>query len=136
MWNKIILSVAMSAEPQFTFLEKGEIAPFEGTLFDPSASVVLSLKPMEIKEICALDTKHEIEIITAKCSMEKDLLVIRNEALTEEYKQILELKDRQIDKYKELLLKKEKPNKWLYFAGGVILGGAVIYKTNQMVNNE
>lgn len=135
MLSEIILSVALIAtEPQFTFLEKGEPAPFDGTLFDPSASVVLSLRPEEMKQICALETKHEIEILTAKCSLEKDLLTIKSESLTEQHTEILAIKDSQITRYKELLEDKKSYNKWFYFAGGVVLGGFTIYKIDKMVN--
>lgn len=63
-----------STAGQFTFLKKGDEAPFNGTLFDPVATAkIISDKAFAERE-CLLNLKHEKDLLNATCEKETDLL--------------------------------------------------------------
>jgi hypothetical protein len=63
-----------STTGKFTFLNKGDPAPFNGTLFDPVAiAKILTEKKMAEKQ-CNLRVKHQKDLLGAKCNRNTDLL--------------------------------------------------------------
>ena len=63
-----------STSGKFTFLKKGVIAPFDGTLFDPVATAkILAEREMAEKD-CLLKSKYEKDLLNAECKREADLL--------------------------------------------------------------
>ena len=86
MWSKFIpitlallySSVAIAEQPQFTFLDENQRAPFAGTLFNPSATAELIVLPehlraeFDIEFLRALETNDEStksSIITQKTNL-------------------------------------------------------------------
>ena len=66
--------VATSTTGNFTFLEKGESAPFKGMLFDPVATAkILAEKEMAQKK-CEAQSKHQSDLAAAGCKRRVDLL--------------------------------------------------------------
>jgi hypothetical protein len=63
-----------STTGKFTFLNKGDSAPFDGTLFNPAAvAKILTEKKMAEKQ-CNLRVKHQKELLDAKCNRDTELL--------------------------------------------------------------
>ena len=63
-----------STTGQFTILNKGDSAPFAGTLFDPVATAkILAEKEMQ-QQRCKADSKYEKDLLNAACKRETDLL--------------------------------------------------------------
>jgi hypothetical protein len=76
----LLLSSAASAQTttsttgQFTFLKKGQSAPFEGTLFDPVATAKIIADKKFAKESCDLKIDYETSVLKAKCIRDDKLL--------------------------------------------------------------
>jgi len=63
-----------STAGKFTILNKGSVAPFEGTLFDPVATAkILAEKEMQ-RQRCDAKSKYEKDLLNATCKREIDLL--------------------------------------------------------------
>ena len=63
-----------STSGQFTILNKGDSAPFAGTLFDPVATAkILAEKEMQ-QQRCELKSKYEKDLFNVACKRETDLL--------------------------------------------------------------
>ena len=63
-----------STSGQFTFLEKGDIAPFKGTLFDPVATAKILAEKEMLQKDCQLKIKFDKDLNQAICKRETDLL--------------------------------------------------------------
>jgi hypothetical protein len=57
----LLISTAI-ADDTFTFLSEGEPAPFEGTLFNPSATAELLVTAEEFEAQCLLETEYQLDV--------------------------------------------------------------------------
>ena len=63
-----------STTGKFTILNKGTVAPFAGTLFDPVATAkILAEKEMQ-QQRCKAESKYEKDLLNAVCKRQTDLL--------------------------------------------------------------
>ena len=77
-----------STTGKFTFLNKGDVAPFEGTLFDPVATAkILAQKEID-EEQCAAHLKYKTDLLSAKCKRDFDLINSELEIESKKYKLI------------------------------------------------
>ena len=111
MLLKLLLMLSLSAsateEPKFTILEYKAPAPFAGILFDEQAMA---------KRLENLRIEHK--------------------SLTDEYDLFIIQKDMEIKALSNSLKKTSPRHKWLYFAGGVIIGTASSYNVYRIVNGR
>tara|TARA_Y100000593_G_scaffold89075_1_gene172491 strand:+ start:85 stop:483 length:399 start_codon:yes stop_codon:yes gene_type:complete len=131
-----MLSLSANAtEPaKFTILEYKQAAPFEGVLFDDSAiSTVLSDYDIAMYG-CEIKTNYELEKLKEKNRFEIENLKIKHKALTDEYDLFIMQKDKEIGYLADALKKTSPRYKWLYFAGGIIVGGAASYGAYKAFN--
>ena len=63
-----------STTGKFTFIPKGVVAPFDGTLFDPVATAKILAEKEMVKKDCLLKSKYEKDLLNATCTRETDLL--------------------------------------------------------------
>jgi hypothetical protein len=61
-------------EGQATALEKGDKAPFAGTLLDPAAVAKILADKKFAEEECKLNTNKEKDLLNAKCKRDTDYL--------------------------------------------------------------
>ena len=117
----LLMSLAFANEPQFTNLNKGEKAPFDGRLFN-GAAVSKLITENQYKDLeCEVKVEYELNKTLVKKQYEFDImkaeLVSRNEML----KEINEIRNDEIEE----LRKSYKPAKpYLWLTGGFILGSA------------
>ena len=121
-------SFALAQETgQVATVVKGAPAPFSGTLFDPTA-VASILAAREIaKKQCELDSALVSAKQQAKCDLESANLKLERDILSKKYDTVVALKDKELDRVYEAVAKSEKSNsyKWLWFVGGVVVGGGI-----------
>tara|TARA_R110000824_G_scaffold32672_2_gene105293 strand:+ start:3616 stop:4029 length:414 start_codon:yes stop_codon:yes gene_type:complete len=125
----LLFSVEAHAEEvgRFTILSENQAAPFEGVLFDPIATAdILTAKSFTTAE-CDLRLKHEVEKKETEFKLEKENLIIRHEALIQEYSLVIQNKDLEITQLQESLLKQSPRNNWWWAAGGAVAGIAITY---------
>ena len=140
MFLKFLLMASLSAnatEPaKFTFLEYKQPAPFEGVLFDEYAiSTVLSNYDIAAYA-CQIRIDYETHKLQEKHRFEIENLKIEHKALTDEYDLFIMQKDKEIDLLANALKKTSPRYKWLYFAGGIVLGTAGSYGVYKAINEK
>ena len=140
MFLKLMLMLSLTAnatEPaKFTFLEYKQPAPFEGVLFDEiSISTVLSDYDIAAYS-CQINVDYELQKLQEKHRFEIEGLKIEHKALTDEYDLFIMQKDKEIDLLANALKKTSPRYKWLYFAGGILVGTAASYGAYKAINEK
>ena len=112
-----------STNAKFTFLDKGDKAPFDGTLFSPEATAII-LNDADSSELkCDLRVQKERDLVLAKCKKDYDLAVNNLNSEIQKSKVRLTQKDEEIEALKKLASKNDYNLLW--GVGGVV-GGILI----------
>jgi hypothetical protein len=131
MFLKLLLMLTMTAsatEPaKFTVLEYKAPAPFAGILFDEHAMAKILADYDIYKYSCDIKTDYQLKIQQEEYQFKIDDLKIEHNALTKEYDLFIIQKDKEIDMLASSLKKTSPRYKWLYFAGGILIGTASSY---------
>ncbi len=131
MFLNLLLMLTMTVnatEPaKFTVLEYKSPAPFAGVLFDEHAMAQLMADFDIYKYSCDIQKDYELKIQKEKYEFQLENLKIEHNSLTKEYDLFIMQKDKEIDLLAEALKKTSPRHKWLYFAGGILLGTAASY---------
>ena len=109
-------------EPKFTNLKQGECAPFDGTLFNPPATAQLITENHYAMTECDLRVEYEIKKTQAEMNLQLDTLQISYESLSEKHNLLMDIKNSEIDTYREMALKQPNKNNHWWLAGGVVVG--------------
>jgi len=121
MFLLLACPVAHGAEPTFTTLKEGEVAPFDGRLFNNEAVAKMIVdKKFENKQ-CQLRVDYEVDLSKAHEKYKYDILYAKCEADDLRLSELINLKEEENIYLREQI----KPNKngwWL--AGGFITGAA------------
>lgn len=136
MLLKLLMMLTMTAEAtdlgKFTIVEYNQPTPFAGVLFDEYAtSKILSDYDIALYA-CDIKMEYQLKLQREKYKYELEKLRIEKEALTKEYDLVIMQKNTEIDALSAALKKTSPRYKWLYFAGGILIGTAstyAVYKT-------
>lgn len=133
MLNSLMLLVILStaSAEDFTVLSENQPAPFEGVLLSVPAAAEILAKQEETQMQCELEIEFQLDKAGTQCKLDKELLEARISTLENQYTEIIAQKDLVIDKQQEIIKKQAPHRKWLWFAGGVMLGGATYYGIQQ-----
>ena len=113
--------VAHAEVPEFTTLEKGEVAPFRGRLFNDAAlAIIIVDKQFEDKE-CQLRVSYEVDLMKAHEKYKYDILTATCEADDMRLNELINIKEDE-NKYLREQIKPNKNGWWL--AGGFVTGVA------------
>lgn len=131
MFLKFLLMLTMAAnatEPaKFTVLEYKTPAPFAGVLFDEKAIAKMMADFDIYKYSCDIKTEYQLKIQQEEYDYKLENMRIEHNALTKEYDLFIIQKDKEIDLLANALKKTSPRYKWLYFAGGILIGTAGSY---------
>ena len=140
MFLKLLLILSFTAnavEPaKFTILEYKASAPFTGVLFNEKAMAKI-LSDYDLA-IYARDIKtdYQLKIQKEEYDFKLENLKIEYKALTDEYDLFIMQKDKEISILADSLKKTSPRHKWLYFAGGILVGTATSYGTYKVLNER
>ena len=138
MFLKLMLLLTMNAgatEPaKFTVLEYKAPAPFAGVLFDENAISKMMADYDLYKYSCDIQKDYELKIQREEYKFKLENLKIEHKALTDEYDLFIIQKDKEIDLLANALKKTSPRYKWLYFAGGILVGTAASYGAYKAFN--
>ncbi len=134
----LMLSLTASAtEPaKFTILEYKAPAPFAGVLFDEKAMAKMLADFDIYKYSCDIKTDYQLKIQKEEYDFKLENLKIEHKALTNEYDLFIMQKDKEINLLSDALKKTSPRHKWLYFAGGILIGTAASYGTYKVLNER
>tara|TARA_Y100000034_G_scaffold107036_1_gene136209 strand:+ start:2866 stop:3318 length:453 start_codon:yes stop_codon:yes gene_type:complete len=91
-----------STAGKFTFLEKDQKAPFQGTLFDPVATAKILADKATAEQNCLLRLKHKKDLQNADCKKETDLLNLELEIEKKKNKLIISAQQEEIESLRSL----------------------------------
>jgi len=120
-------SIAMAVDTStgtFSLLSKGEKAPFDGILLDPYATGTILSEKESLQDKCKLDMEFEKSKLDAKHKLELDNLQISLKTNKDTTKIMLEEKDKELSKLRDIALH-SSDNSWMYIAGGFV-GGVLL----------
>ena len=130
-WSNSALS---NDEGKFTFLGQNQCAPFEGTLFDPTATATILSTVQTAKTTCEITLQYELSKQKAEFDLELTNLQIRHDALAEEYNTSIDSLERENDALSEALRKQTKQSPALWVAVGLASGIAISYTAYEVFN--
>ena len=126
---------ANATEPaKFTILEYKAPAPFAGVLFDEKAMAKMLADFDIYKYSCDIKTDYQLKIQKEEYDFKLENLKIEHKALTNEYDLFIMQKDKEINLLSDALKKTSPRHKWLYFAGGILIGTAASYGAYRAIN--
>ena len=133
-----MLSLSANAtEPaKFSILEYKAPAPFAGVLFDEKAMAKILADYDFTTYDCDIKTDYQLKIQEEECAFKLGNLRIEHKALTDEYDLFIIQKDKEIDILSAALKKTSPRHKWLYFAGGILVGTAGSYGAYKVINER
>jgi len=133
MFNNLLLLALLStaSAEDFTVLSEDQPAPFEGVLLSVPAAAEILTKQEELQMKCELEIEFQLDKAGTQCKLDKELLEARIVTLDQQHAEIVASKDLVIDKQQAIIKKQAPHRKWLWFAGGVVLGGATYYGIQQ-----
>lgn len=111
----------------FTFLGENQCAPFEGILFDPTATANILTEIQTSRDECNIKLTYELGKQATEYELQLQNLRIRNDALTQQYTTSIDSLQRENDALSQALKKQSKKNPALWVAVGVASGIALSY---------
>ena len=115
----LLISLALAENPAYSFLDKGETAPFEGILFNDAAVKELAVEDKLKAETCQIEISYYVERAHAEKQLEYDLLKAETTAEMDKMNEMILIRDeRIIDLEKQI--KPQKPFWWMF--GGFVIG--------------
>ena len=135
MLNSLMLLALLStaSAEDFTVLAEDQPAPFEGVLLGVPAAAEVLAKYEEAQLKCELEVEFQLDKAGTQCKLDKELLEARIVTLDQQHAEIVASKDLVIEKQQAIIKKQAPHRKWLWFAGGIVLGGASYYGIQQAV---
>ena len=133
MLNSLMLLALLStaSAEDFTVVAEDQPAPFEGVLLSVPAAAEILAKQEELQMKCELEIEFQLDKAGTQCKLDKKLLEARIVTLDQQYTEVVAQKDLVIEKQQAIIKKQTPHRKWLWFAGGVVLGGATYYGIQQ-----
>ena len=131
MFLNLLLMLSLSAnatEPaKFSILEYKAPAPFAGVLFDEKAMAKMLSDYDLAMYACDIKTDYQLKIQKEEYEFKLENLKIEHKSLTDEYDLFIMQKDKEINILVDSLKKTSPRHKWLYVAGGILIGTATSY---------
>jgi hypothetical protein len=109
-------------EPKYTHLDIGETAPFAGTLFNPTALAQLMSENQFSDEECDLEIEFQVSRARTEMQLKIDSLQISYDALEEKHQLLMDIKNNEINTYRDIALDQPNKNNQWWLAGGVVVG--------------
>lgn len=110
-----------STNGQFTLLEKGDVAPFKGTLFDPVATAKIIADKKYAKKECDLLIKQQNDLLNAECIRDTNILKYELEIEKKKNKLIYDAQKEEIETLRNLA---KGSNNTLWATIGFVLGAS------------
>tara|TARA_Y100000592_G_scaffold99511_1_gene175803 strand:- start:2137 stop:2589 length:453 start_codon:yes stop_codon:yes gene_type:complete len=127
----LFCGTAYAEEPQFTFLDEGEPAPFTGTLFNPQATAELVAMPEYMQNEFDIELEYQLDLQATEYNFQLTNSQIRYDALTQEYDATVLALTQQNESLEQALAQRKKNRNGLMFAAGtatgVVITTAIVY---------
>jgi hypothetical protein len=126
MLLEFLMMVSLSAHAidpgKFTFVGIAEPAPFEGVLFDPTATAELLSQAAVEEQKCNERVTYELNKQDIEHTLKMENCEIRYDSLKEEFKLITAQKDVEIDQLRDSLKSISPSNRSAWYGAGIVTG--------------
>lgn len=114
-------------KPKISSIQKGDVAPFTGVLFNETAASELIVEKSTAEEKCKIETKKAVDTEKAKLNLKLENEKAARMAAERRANEIGAMKDKQIEFLENQAIKsnKKSANKTGWLVGGII-GGVLI----------
>ena len=119
------------ASPEFSIVEEGAPSPMDGVVFNPEALSEVLTTPHRVKEECEIEWTRTLEKKQSDFTLELEQQMIRYNSLNKKHNTMIIEKDGEIVELQKIIKKQAPAYKWMWFVGGVALGGATYYGIQQ-----
>jgi hypothetical protein len=126
-----VLATATAADPQFTKLKEGDIAPWAGRLFNDEAVAKFLVEDKFKIEQCNIQTSYELNILKSQLDLEYTKKSIDLQTQLAILNQKVTLRDERIKSLEKL---KTPPNAFLWTAAGFVIGSGITVGITYAVN--
>jgi hypothetical protein len=116
--------VETSTVGNFTIMEKGGLAPFDGVLLDPTATAIILTDKEQMEKEFQLKLNFELDKQKTNFNFQLESVKLSLEMCDRLRVDQLTAKDKELTEIRKLAMEKSD-NAWLYIGGGVI-GGIII----------
>ncbi len=116
---------ALAQSPTVTDLEKGQIAPYSGVLFNPEAAAQLLAQQKYADAECELKIDLELDKLGAQMDLINESLKVSLRATENKYDSIIKIKNDEIDRLTSLAINSDADYTHWWTAGGFVVGALV-----------
>tara|TARA_Y100000034_G_scaffold1501_1_gene1898 strand:- start:200 stop:631 length:432 start_codon:yes stop_codon:yes gene_type:complete len=121
--------------PKISPLSEGDPAPFSGVLYNPAAVAETIAQKEFLIEQHELNLSALKERLDAECNLKISNLQADLDAFKTKYDSMTEIKDEEIKKLQNIVLKQTNEYSHWWFVGGILTGTLItigaVYATNQ-----
>jgi|19_taG_2_1085344.scaffolds.fasta_scaffold05184_6 hypothetical protein len=121
--------------PKIAPLSLGDPAPFSGVLYNPAAIAETIAQREFLIEQHKLNLKSLEDRLNAECNLQLSNLQTDLDAFKIKYDSMTEIKDNEINKLQNIMLKQNNEHSHWWFTGGILTGVlitvGVVYAVNQ-----
>lgn len=116
---------------QMLKMRKGEVAPWDGTLFNKMALALISEAFNKMKKQCVLAITHFVKKERIQCNHRMSIMNTNLETSIKKFNKIMNLKNDEIRKLNKVVVEaeKKKNRKYWWAGGGVLIGIATTVAT-------
>ena len=122
------------ADDEIVKLDKGDTAPFSGTLFSTTSAAKLIIELEYDKEACEIEKQRDLGIQKAEFNLKIDILKSKYDACESRHVDLMEIKNDQILFFENQLKKPANKNIPTWFAAGVVSGVAITMASAWSIN--
>jgi len=131
MFSLYFLLINAYAEPQFTKLKEGEVAPWDGRLFNDAAVSKLIVTDKFKVEECNIQIEYSLSKQNAELSLDHKRAQIDLDTQIKILEDKVSLRD---DRIKSLEILKTPPNHLWYTTAGILIGSGITIGITYSVN--
>ena len=108
--------------PKVMDIQKGQTAPFSGTLLNPTAAAQIIAEKENFKSECNLRYEYIKQREKAKCDLLLGNANTSLRAANMKYETILSIKDDEIERLQDIAVERPNDNSIWWYAGGILTG--------------
>ena len=135
MINNLLLLVALANAQDFAQLQKGQTAPFSGTLFTPEAVATIITKHDSDVAMCLAESEHKLQEQEIKCELQVQKIQYDFSSYKMTADALIDEKDKELDKAYEIIKKQTKNQTPLWLGVGFAAGFAASIGAIYVYNN-
>jgi hypothetical protein len=132
----LLLLTKLANAQDYSPIKKGEVSPITGTVLAPNAMATIIAKCDADVSTEKVKAKYELDKLQTTCDLNEEKLQYDLDAQSRTSKQIIEIKDQELEKAYEIIKNNSKKNTSLWlgigFTAGLVTSFGVIYGYEQV----